>query len=621
MFLRERRRLGGPAGGGGAAAAGSAAARAAVLAALSPLLPDADPAYVEQQLAYYDLGEPPDRVAARVARKVFELNAGEYPRARGGPGSTTAKNDALEALADAFPDADPAFLRQRVLADQHDTVFRAADALLALQRPGEAGYPVRLKPGEPLAAKDRFRSPHYARGCFTRLCNDFPDRWKSTVRAVMAECNDDYLESHARLAAMGRPGWIPTLISKVFQRRPSSDPAAFDVDLLRDVDELARRRAEEAARADAAVAAQINEREYRESGQAIPCGCCFDDFAFEDMAACPAGHLFCRPCVGRYASEAVFGQAGGTAAADAGGLQCMDGSEGGRCPEFFDDEVVELCAGADVHSKWREKLAVAELQKAGLPYVKCPWCPYAEVDGLAEDRLRGVRPPPPEVGPIDARALFFWTCISALLSPVAPLVAGTIFFSVVVPPLIALPLLRILPFDPDHPVPRFLRLLLPPPRPPGPPPARLFTCLNPRCSRRSCLVCGREWGTLHRCRGDHAGSLRQYVEQAMTLALVRTCPRCALQFQKADGCNKMTCPGCGYVLCYVCRKEIGQEGYGHFCQHFRPLPGPCGECNRCDLYKVEEDSRAVREAGRRARERWLMEHPDAAVGADDVEVP
>lgn len=30
-----------------------------------------------------------------------------------------------------------------------------------------------------------------------------------------------------------------------------------------------------------------------------------------------------------------------------------------------------------------------------------------------------------------------------------------------------------------------------------------------------------------------------------------------------DKCNKMTCPICGTVSCYVCKREL-TDGYGHF---------------------------------------------------------
>ena len=66
------------------------------------------------------------------------------------------------------------------------------------------------------------------------------------------------------------------------------------------------------------------------------------------------------------------------------------------------------------------------------------------------------------------------------------------------------------------------------------------------------------------------------------------------------------------VCCFeVAINEITLTEPHFHSQHFRPVFGACRECTKCDLYKVEEDSRAVKEAGKRARERWMKEHPEA----------
>lgn len=90
------------------------------------------------------------------------------------------------------------------------------------------------------------------------------------------------------------------------------------------------------------------------------------------------------------------------------------------------------------------------------------------------------------------------------------------------------------------------------------------------------------------------------------MAIKRTCPRCNTSFVKSSGCNKLTCI-CGYQMCYVCRKDIGNgEGYRHFCEHFRPTGGRgCGQCNKCDLYRCEDEEVVVRKAKEEAERRWL----------------
>ena len=100
-------------------------------------------------------------------------------------------------------------------------------------------------------------------------------------------------------------------------------------------------------------------------------------------------------------------------------------------------------------------------------------------------------------------------------------------------------------------------------------PPKLFHC--PQCNFKSCRECGEEYHPDIRCdqvETKNETNGRKTVEEAMTSALVRTCPRpmCRKKFLKNDGCNKMTCP-CGAFVCYVCRKEIPKQvAYKHFCQ-------------------------------------------------------
>jgi hypothetical protein len=50
-------------------------------------------------------------------------------------------------------------------------------------------------------------------------------------------------------------------------------------------------------------------------------------------------------------------------------------------------------------------------------------------------------------------------------------------------------------------------------------------------------------------------------------------------------------------MCYVCRQDVEQQGYQHFCQHFRPLGGACKTCNRCGLYDKEDEEQGILYAG------------------------
>jgi hypothetical protein len=87
---------------------------------------------------------------------------------------------------------------------------------------------------------------------------------------------------------------------------------------------------------------------------------------------------------------------------------------------------------------------------------------------------------------------------------------------------------------------------------------------------------------------------RARVEDAMTAAVVRNCPGCGKAFFKVEGCNKMKCPSCKTLSCYLCRQEIAD--YTHFCQTFNCSHDSCGACI---LFTNSErdDRRARREAG------------------------
>jgi hypothetical protein len=81
----------------------------------------------------------------------------------------------------------------------------------------------------------------------------------------------------------------------------------------------------------------------------------------------------------------------------------------------------------------------------------------------------------------------------------------------------------------------------------------------------------------------------------------------------------MTCSNCGYVMCYICRLDIRKEGYQHFCQHFRVIPGSqCAECKNCNLYQKEADDKVVKEAARLAKLEWMRKNPAVPTLPDQV---
>lgn len=120
----------------------------------------------------------------------------------------------------------------------------------------------------------------------------------------------------------------------------------------------------------------------------------------------------------------------------------------------------------------------------------------------------------------------------------------------------------------------------------------------PGCDAETCRLCGEEAHIPLKCSEVEKKSetqARLSVEEAMTAARIRECPKCKTRFFKTEGCNKMVCT-CNTFLCYVCRKDITKQGYGHFCQTAHCDHKTCGKCK---LYTntLEDDRQAMLEAG------------------------
>ena len=78
--------------------------------------------------------------------------------------------------------------------------------------------------------------------------------------------------------------------------------------------------------------------------------------------------------------------------------------------------------------------------------------------------------------------------------------------------------------------------------------------------------------------------------EALTEALMRRCPSCHTQFVKEDdSCNKVRCPHCYAVMCYICRQTLSDReasSYDHFCKHNKKN---CRRCSRCPLWSMDKE--------------------------------
>lgn len=145
-----------------------------------------------------------------------------------------------------------------------------------------------------------------------------------------------------------------------------------------------------------------------------------------------------------------------------------------------------------------------------------------------------------------------------------------------------------------------------------------FRCANPECEKVSCRRCKASSHIPISCEQhakDNKVNSRHKIEEAMTAALIRSCNRCKKQFIKEYGCNKMTCPSCMNIQCYVCSQTL--KGYDHFDQHTRGIVDGAAKCPLYDNLEQRHE-REIKAAENAAREEVMASNPD--VQAEDLEI-
>ncbi|KAL2819095.1 hypothetical protein BJX63DRAFT_27593 [Aspergillus granulosus] len=143
---------------------------------------------------------------------------------------------------------------------------------------------------------------------------------------------------------------------------------------------------------------------------------------------------------------------------------------------------------------------------------------------------------------------------------------------------------------------------------------REFRCENPSCKIVSCRLCKQKTHIPMSCdeaRKDKGLSERHEVEEAMSKALIRNCPKCQVKIVKEDGCNKMICPQCRTSMCYVCQKDITKEAYGHFGRG----------CPQSDVSAGTREQREIQQAAQATIDKLLAENSELTEEHLRVELP
>ena len=77
------------------------------------------------------------------------------------------------------------------------------------------------------------------------------------------------------------------------------------------------------------------------------------------------------------------------------------------------------------------------------------------------------------------------------------------------------------------------------------------------------------------------------LNEALTEAKLRRCPDCFTPFLKETGCNKIPCPSCHTVICYICSERVPRKGYEHFCNH--SYDNCSRHCGKCPLWTTQDE--------------------------------
>lgn len=550
-------------------------------------------------------------------------------------------NNELRVLVEMFPTIQPQVFREMLLNTSSESRLGMVTENL-LRDPGRC-VSGRVKPPDDapsrslLRTEERFRSLSYKTAVIEALSQEFKGLNRSAIRGVVAECNHSYSQSRERLLELSTKSWRFSITRFLFRRKTPvagehplvmwDSCQAGSVSLLQPTLRftpstelnlelwntliqpiLNKQRAEQCLH-DRLYALKVNEDQAERLGETYDCECCFASYPMEQLSNCTdKGHYICYSCIRHTINEALYGQGWAKSIDhDRCTVKCIapDSRGDDGCSGFIPSTMTQIALETDDDAqdhwtKLQDRFAVEALRKSHLPLVRCPFCTYAELDDFDARKVRWKWPSSLST------YLAGIVCVFASLSAIPGLQYLVYLF-------MAIALLCLSAFtlqDVRGQAGAWLAVSL----------SRItrkkrglkFSCQSPRCGRASCVNCHKVWADVHICYESAKLALRAAIEAATTEVVKRTCPMCSLSFVKAAGCNKLACV-CGYTMCYVCRQEIGKESYTHFCQHFRQRPGEsCTECDRCDLYKVEDEDAMVREAALRAEKEWWQREEQSA---------
>ncbi|KAF2226843.1 hypothetical protein BDZ85DRAFT_256857 [Elsinoe ampelina] len=561
-------------------------------------------------------------------------------------------NKCLALLAEVFPDVQSEVFREMLLnVSKESRVEVVTEHLLKDkgkwvrgryktqkdERKSKAKEAPRISERKQMAMsyQETFRSAAYRQAVKAALYSEFKGLSHASIKAVLAEHNSSYSDSRPVLQQLSSKSWR-FYLTNLWSKKAIADDAVNHplinwqapygdegprIPYLRQTDShelnhelyqafiapLVRKSDEKRMENDNVLARELNEAEAARYDALFECECCYSLVVFEELAACSSGvHLVCFQCVRYTLNEALFGQGWAkTVDVNKMAIHCLAPSTD-DCNSCIPNNIVKRALmtsstdGLATYRQFTDRIAQHNLDKCKMPLLRCPFCSYAEVDETPGFEMAGPHG-------ISSRLITLYGYSKGSLVGLVDLFAIVTVMSLLPILHIAVWILSVLcgtSFGLSHK--RILRRRT----------GLRFECRSPDCEVASCSVCLVRWQDPHICYETAKKSLRHAIEAATTAVVKRTCPRCNTSFVKSTGCNKLVCP-CGYSMCYICRSPIGQEGYAHFCQHFRLSVGRCQECDRCDLYKVEDEELIIKRAAEQAERDWRAKQGQPA-GTDKL---
>ncbi|KAH8833256.1 hypothetical protein DL96DRAFT_717888 [Flagelloscypha sp. PMI_526] len=547
-------------------------------------------------------------------------------------------NQYLRVLAEVFHGDDVDFIRELVLQNTILTDDMSPESILEntanvlTTNKGPLSEPLRRS--KTLEQWQILRSEGYKRAVRRLIDIEFRLLSANTRNNVLLENNFDYYRTKTCLTEKASQSYRVAFLS-LFSGTPPPLPLPSGNEEL-DA-ELTREEREEQVVSDNQYARELNEQIYEAEESLFVCQCCYGDFAWEDIAFCPDEHFFCRPCLKTSVERFFQGVSSGIVDMEKASVRCISVEPINGCDQCISAVHLEHFLPPGLYQQLVDKIESRNLNilASQTTLLRCPFCSYAVVDQkfvFQLDTTNLIK---------DTYKIMFILLITSRFVPVLRSRTTLIILAVLL--FLSVAFWTILPYI----FASFSHLIVSPSlqshldeqarkcrRPKW---LRMLSCQNRICEKQSCLDCREEWIGFHSClkRFDSKLEVVQvvekekprekrrfdseeaFVERKVDEAIKRVCPQCNTSFVKESGCNKVSCP-CGYKMCYICRADIREMGYQHFCTHFNPNPGrKCDECDKCLIHQDLNEEEIIAQVKEKAREEWKRKNKKQTVDEDE----